>query len=262
MFKFILSLTLLISSPAFAKTKPTLNIFSSRHYDVDKIIYERFEQKQGVKLNVLEGKADILIKRLQNSQEAVDLFITTDVSKLTKLASKDMLQNLSNQLLLDLPSQNNNNKWLGFTKRSRVIISSPDIQPPESYESLASPIYQGLICVRSSSNSYNQSLVASLLGYYDKKQVANWLTSIVNNFARTPKGNDTAHIKAVANNVDGCKISLVNDYYIARMSASDDDKTKKYNQEKINVTYPNQSSRGVHANISGIALLKGAKNQI
>jgi len=54
------------------------------------------------------------------------------------------------------------------------------------------------ICVRSSSNVYNQSLVASMLAARSMGDVQQWTTGLVNNFARKPAGGDTDQLRAVA----------------------------------------------------------------
>ena len=49
---------LLLSSavPAFADGE--LNIYSSRHYDTDELLYSEFEEATGITINRIEGKAD------------------------------------------------------------------------------------------------------------------------------------------------------------------------------------------------------------
>ena len=41
-----------------------VNVFTSRHYDSDVKLYEKFTAKTGIKVNVVSGKAKALEKRI------------------------------------------------------------------------------------------------------------------------------------------------------------------------------------------------------
>ena len=61
-----------------------------------------------------------------------------------------------------------NNEWVSIAKRARVIFYNPENVSSEeilnlSYEDLSDSVWKGRIVIRSSSNMYNQSLVASLI---------------------------------------------------------------------------------------------------
>ena len=42
-----------------------VNVYSARHYDVDGLLYEQFTQQTGIKVNVVEGKAEALIEQIK-----------------------------------------------------------------------------------------------------------------------------------------------------------------------------------------------------
>ena len=50
-----------------------INIYSQRHYQVDKKQYENFEKKTGIKINVIKAGADELLERLYNEGENLSL---------------------------------------------------------------------------------------------------------------------------------------------------------------------------------------------
>ena len=58
--------------------------------------------------------------------------------------------------------------------------------------------YKNSVVIRASSNTYNKSLVASLIANNGSGKTSSWAKGIVNNMARDPKGNDRAQIMAVA----------------------------------------------------------------
>ena len=147
--------------------------------------------------------------------------------------------------------------WFGLSKRARVVVYNRKRGKPEglsSYQDLADPRFKGQICVRSSSNIYNISLLAGLIGHLGEAKAEAWAKGVVANLKKRPSGNDTSNIKAVASGQ--CPLSIVNSYYVARFLASGDQVG-----ERISILYPNQSSTGTHVNISGAGVLKHAPNR-
>jgi len=116
---------------------------------------------------------------------------------------------------------------------------------------------EGKICMRSSSNIYNQSLLASLITHLGEKKAKRWAQSIVKNFSRSPKGNDRTQMTSVV--LGECDLTLANTYYLGKWMTSKNANEKKYSRE-IRVFFPNQNDRGAHVNISGAAITKYSKN--
>ena len=67
------------------------------------------------------------------------------------------------------------------------------INPEEimNYENLADDNLAGRVCIRSSSNIYNQSLLASLIFHKGDKAALDWAKGVVKNFS----GNQRAMIE-------------------------------------------------------------------
>ena len=145
--------------------------------------------------------------------------------------------------------------------RSRIIVYAPDrvkLEELNSYEGLADKNWYGRICVRSSSNVYNQSLVASMIAHEGIEKTEQWAAGLVKNLAQPPRGGDRDLIKAVAAGV--CDVALVNTYYLAGMLRSDQ-KNEVEAAKKVKLFWPNQQDRGAHMNISGAGVLKPAKHK-
>ena len=104
--------------------------------------------------------------------------------------------------------------------------------------------WRGKICIRSSDNIYNQSLVASLIAADGEAKTEEWAKGLVRNFARPPKGGDRDQIKAAAAGM--CDLAVANTYYLAGMLTSKDD-AEQAAAEEMGVFWPNQSGRGVTA---------------
>jgi iron(III) transport system substrate-binding protein len=152
-------------------------------------------------------------------------------------------------------------QWYGFSMRARVIAyARARVQPAEvpTYESLAEPKWKGRICVRSSSNIYNLSLMGALIEQLGEAQAQGWAQAVRANMAREPKGGDTDQLKAVA--AGECDVAISNHYYYARLarSAKADERTVA---EKVGIVFPNQAGRGAHVNVSGAGVLKHAPHR-
>ncbi|MCU0550431.1 MAG: Fe(3+) ABC transporter substrate-binding protein [Leptolyngbya sp. Prado105] len=245
-----------------------VNLYSARHYDTDNAIYEAFTKKTGIKVNLVEADADKLIERIKSegANSPADVLITVDAGRLWRAQDAGLFQPVDSGVLKSAIPENlrsPNNLWFGFTKRARVIMYNKDrVKPSElsTYEDLADPKWKGRLIVRSSSHVYNQSLTGAMLEKHGEQKAEEWAKGLVANFARSPEGNDTAQIKAIA--AGQGDLTLVNTYYLPRLAQSKKAEDKEI-AAKIGVFFPNQGDkdRGTHINISGGGVLKTAPNK-
>ena len=238
-----------------------VNIYSARHYNTDDRLYDGFTEQTSIKVNLIEGKDDELIERIKSegANSPADLLITVDAGRLWRAAEAEIFASVESKVLeAKIPEnlQDPDNQWFGFSKRARVIMYNKDtVDPTElsTYEDLADPKWRERFIVRSSSNIYNQSLVAGMIEEQGEAATAEWIEGLVANFARSPQGNDTSQIEDVAAGV--ADLTLANTYYLARY----EDNPEVY--ERVGIFFPNQDGRGAHVNISGAGLLKNAPNK-
>lgn len=250
------------TKPSLAQNKE-INLYSSRHYNTDQELYDLFTSQTGIIVNLIEGSADELIERIKSegANSPADVLITVDAGRLWRAEQAGIFAPVSSQVLTDkIPAnlRNTNNLWFGFTKRARVIMYNKDLVEPSqlsTYENLADPQWKGKLVIRSSSNIYNQSLVAGLIEVHGEQTVEQWCQGLVSNFARSPEGNDTAQIEAVAAGL--ADLTLANTYYLPRY-AKDSDPADQAIFKQIGVFFPNQNDRGTHVNISGGGLVANA----
>ena len=249
-------------------SEQVFNMYSQRHYDVDQIQYDNFEKITGIKVNVIKANADELIQRMKNEGDnsPADLFITVDVGKLWQASDMDLLQKYNDDNLTEGITESlidPNGYWLPVTYRSRILVYSNErVQKSDlsTYEDLANGKWKGRLLVRSSSNSYNQALLSSLVANLGEDATQNWTKAVVSNFARDPKGNDRDQVKAIA--AGQGDVAIVNSYYIGLLLSSENE--EEVNAGKaISVFFPNQGDgqRGSHINVSGVALAKNAPNK-
>ena len=66
-------------------------------------------------------------------------------------------------------------EWVGLSNRIRTVVVSKNMKDKNdlnNFEDLAKSKWKNRICVRSSNNIYNQSLVASLIANYGEKNAS------------------------------------------------------------------------------------------
>src|SRR6056297_3107110 len=244
----------------------TLNIYSARQEALIKPLLDRFSNETGVEVNLVTGSGDALITRLtrEGRNSPADVLLTSDAGRLYRARQAGVLQPVSSDALTAAVPENlrsPDNLWYGLSVRARVLIIAPErvnTDELQDYEDLADPQWKGRICVRSSGNIYNQSLVAGMLAQKDRAQTQAWLDGFVRNFARPPQGGDRDQIKAVA--AGQCDVAVVNSYYYGAMLQSDD-AAEREAAGAVAVFFPNQDDRGTHINISGAGVTAAAGNK-
>ncbi|MGM0534223.1 MAG: extracellular solute-binding protein, partial [Campylobacterota bacterium] len=208
MRSFLTKGLLAVSALAFSSTlfANEVNLYSHRHYDSDKQLYKEFEQQTGIKVNVVHAKADELLAKLkiEGKRSPADMFVTADIGNLYEAKKSGLLQSIESQKLTSVIPANlrgPDNQWFGLTKRARVLIynkENVDVDKLSTYEAIAKEDFPYSITVRSSSNAYNKSLMASIIAHNGKEKGLEWAKGVVENMARVPKGNDRDQMRAAA----------------------------------------------------------------
>ena len=246
-----------------------VNIYTSRHYDVDDILYAEFTKKTGIKVNIISGSGGALMERLkaEGVNSPGDVFFTVDAGNLANFQKEGFLQSITSENIknvVPIELRGKNDEWVAIAKRARVIFYNPESVSNEeianiNYEDLAKPRWKNRVVVRSSSNMYNQSLVASLISNLGTENTETWAKGLVDNFARKPQGNDRAQLMAVANGQ--ADIAIANTYYLGIMLSGKGGKEQQVAAAKLRIAFPNQTNRGAHVNISGGGILKHSPNK-
>lgn len=255
----LLIILLALSACTSVKTEESkeVNIYSARNYDVDKDLLIQFENETGIKVNLFEGKGDELIERLklEQSEPIADIFMTVGAETLYPALQNDLLADLDiNKDTLE--SGYYGDKWVALTRRARVIVYDKVNNPNPTVQNLndlTDPQYNGQILSRSSTSSYNLALMAHQIQLNGKDATKELMLGLVNNFARTPTGNDRDQAKAVIAGLG--QYAIMNTYYVAAMErSSEPEEVKVANQ--IGLIYPTET----HVNISWIGQIKNSPN--
>lgn len=270
MLRLPFSFTLLIIATGFLLPKAGIakevTVYSHRHYEADDVLYAKFTEQTGIKVNIVKASADALLERLkaEGKNSPADVLITADAGRLVRARDAGVLQPATSAKLAAQVPQNMrdaDNHWHAFTVRARVLIySKARVKPSElaSYEDLAASKWKGRIVARSSTNIYNQSLLASIVAAAGMEKATAWAMAVRANMARPPEGSDRDQIRAVAAGI--ADVAIANTYYVGLLANSPDPKDREV-AGKIGVFFPNQNGRGAHINVSGGGVIKSAPNR-
>jgi len=240
-----------------ASNSKVLHVYSGRHYDVEKA-FKEYEEETGVKIEFLTGVDAELRERIaaEGADTEADAYITVDAGNLASAAKAGLFRPIdSPKLEKVIPAQyrDPDGRWFGLALRARTIIYNTDAlsedEVPKHYEDLAKPEWKGRVCLRNSTNDYQQSLVASMIiqdGEAETLKVLEGWTRNAEIYA-----NDTEMIQAMG--AGACDVGIANHYYLARELEQNPDLP-------VGLIWANQDTGGTHVNISGGGVTKYAKN--
>lgn len=242
-----------------------ITLYSHRHYESDDALYAQFTERTGIEVNVVKAGADELIERLKSEGEntEADIFMTADAARLHLAKSAGVLAPVESEVLAErIPPhlRDADSQWFGFTMRARIIAYAKNQVKPEelsTYEALTGEDWKARILVRSSSNIYNQSLMASIIAAEGKEKAVAWAKGVRGNMARPPQGSDRDQMRAVVKGLGD--VAVVNTYYVGLLANSEDEADREV-AESIGIFFPNQDGRGTHVNVSGGGLVKNSDN--
>ena len=226
----------------------TLNVYSGRHYDIEKA-FELYEEETGVNVKFLTGNDAALRERIEaeGADTEADAYITVDAGNLATAAADGLFQPLQSEILQNaVPAElsDPDGYWYALTIRARTIVYNTDLldesDVPTTYEELAEPQWKGRICLRDSTNVYQQSLVASLIANLGEDEALRIVEGWADN--ATILSNDVLILESLADGL--CEVGITNHYYLGRMLAEDPDMP-------VDLVWADQDGRGVHVNISG-----------
>lgn len=266
MLKIIrISIIVFISMGTVAAGAAEVNVYSARKEALIKPALDKFTQQTDIQVNLITGKADALISRIKTEGKfsPADVLLTTDAGRLVRAKQLGLTQAYqSDTIHSQVPEQlrDEQGHWFALTMRARpimVVKGSAQASLTLDYESLAGTDLNGKVCVRSSSNIYNQSMISALIHQVGAEKAETFVSGLVKNFARPPKGGDRDQIKALV--AGQCQFAIANTYYLAAMLQSKDPSQVAI-AKQVHVIWPNQDDRGAHVNISGAALAKEAPN--
>jgi iron(III) transport system substrate-binding protein len=231
-------------------------VYNGRAHYGDEQVFDDFEDATGIKVVLRGGTAPELFERLRREGDdtPADVLITTDLANLWRADEAGLLQDVTTPTLqANVPPalHDPDGAWWALSTRLRVPVVSTERVPEgavTSYEDLGDPRYKGRTCLRTSTNEYNQSLVADMLAKRGPEATKALLESWM---ANDPKIlNSDGELLAVIAAGD-CDVGLSNHYYLGRALLEDPD-------FPVAPAWPDQDGAGAHANVSGAGVVRGS----
>ena len=249
------SLALMVAAPAFANE---LVVYSSRADNLLKPVVAEYEKKTGTKVQLVGGQAGPLMEKIraEGSNTPADVFITVDGGNLWQATQMGLLRPINSPTLkANIPAslRDPKNQWYGLSVRARTIFYNTNkVKPAElsSYAALADAKWKGRLCLRTSNNVYNQSLVGTMIANLGAVKTEQIVKGWVANLAAPPFANDTAMLEAIG--AGRCDVGIANTYYYGRLM---------YKQPNlpIGIFFADQQGKGTHVNVSGAGVTKFSK---
>jgi iron(III) transport system substrate-binding protein len=235
-------------------------VYSARIEQLIKPMFDVFTKDTGIAVKFITDNEGALLARLkaEGKNTPADMLITVDAGNLWEAAREGLLKPIESKTLdANIPThlRDPQKQWFGLSVRARTMVyNTHKVKPGElsSYEDLAEPKWKGRLCLRSSKKVYNQSLVAMMIAEHGEAKAEQIVKGWVANLATDPLSDDTRAMEFVA--AGKCDVTLVNSYYFGRLLA-------KSPSSPLAIFWPNQSSNGVHVNVSGAGITKHAKNE-
>lgn len=244
-------------TPAAGSDTPAskeLTVYSGRNEKLMQPVIEAFEKQTGIKVTMKAGSATELANLIleEKSRPNSDIYIANDAGALEKLRMEGALDPYTSDKLKAVPEDLRaaDNSWHAVTARARVIMYNKKLvqasELPKSLADLADPRWKGQIGMATGAN---ESVIANVtaLRLIDGEQAAEkFLTNLKNNGLKIYKGHSDVRQAVGKGEI---KLGWVNHYYYHLQLA------EKENNE-VGVIYPEKTT----VNISGVAIVKGAKN--
>ena len=263
--RHLLALPAFLAIPAIAQER-VVNVYSARHYDTDRELWEGFTRGSGIRVRVIEANVDQLLERIraEGANSPADVLVTVDIGRLARAKEAGIFQPTRNAMLeARIPAhlRDPDGHWFGFTSRARVVMYDKARGLPAGlarYEDLAKPEFAQGVLVRSSGNIYNIGWTASMVAANGVEAAEGWARGIAGNLARPPSGGDRDQIAAMI--AGQGRIAVSNTYYLGLLHISQRAAEREL-AERVGVLFPNQGDRGTHVNVSGAGIVRHAPNR-
>jgi iron(III) transport system substrate-binding protein len=234
-------------------------VYNGRSQYGDEAAFKRFESRAGKRLELRGGTAPELFERLRSegSDTSADLLVTTDLANLWRAKEAGLLTPVASETLgRQVPQalRDPEGHWWGLSKRIRTPMRSTErvgVNAIQRYEDLGKPQFRGKLCLRTSNNEYNQSLVADMLAKRGPAATERLLRGWMDNEPQI-LGSDVDVIEALA--AGRCDAGLTNHYYLGRI-------LKRDPRYPVAPAWPDQDGAGAHTNLSGVGLVKGTEHR-
>jgi iron(III) transport system substrate-binding protein len=168
-------------------------------------LFDTYTKETGTIVIVRQGKSQAIVEDVIENEIAppADVLLTPSVRGIYRAAEEGALRPIPKVILeknVPLTLRDPDGLWAALTYRNALIVYDPEVVATEhvaGVESLAKPEFRGQLCLSSSSNSNNLTVIAGLidtLGLHDAElTVRGWVA----NLARLPFETESKLLGAI-----------------------------------------------------------------
>ena len=206
------------SQEELAPGEGSLVVYSGRSEELVGPLFEQFEERSGVDVQVRYGDtAELAATILEEGENSpADLFFAQDPGALGALDAEDRLTGLPGGILNRVPAnfRADDGNWVGTSGRARVVTYNTEelseSELPASIFDFAEPEWEGRIGWAPTNGSF-QAFVTALRVLEGEDRARQWLEGVQANDPSVYPDNLTAVSGVAAGEVD---VAFVNHYYL------------------------------------------------
>ena len=234
-----------------------LTIYSGREQDLVKPLLDRYEEENGVELQVRYGESPELAATLVEEGEATpaDVFFSQDAGALGLLEQEGRLEQLDDSILtkVDPRFRSRKGRWVGVSGRARIVAYNreevKEAELPRSVLGLAAARWEGKVGWAPTNASF-QSFVTALRKAEGEKAAEDWLRAMDENDTQVYESNDAIRDAVAKGEIE---VGLINHYYVAQARAEEGP------DYPVEIYEPPGGDAGALVNAAGAGVLAGAE---
>ncbi|VAX35648.1 Ferric iron ABC transporter, iron-binding protein [hydrothermal vent metagenome] len=241
-----------------------LVVFSGRKEPLIRPVIDLFEKEFGIKVILKTGKSAALGQQILQElpSPSADIYIAKESGSLEYLRIKGAFEIYKNNLIENIPEKfrARDGSWVGVSGRSRALLINTELinreAAPKTLIDLLDPKWKGKIAAVNMSNESLVAWVSGLCIALGNMETERILKGLKSNQIQLITKSHTDIRKAVARGE--FSMGLINHYYY-HLQKKDADSDLRY----VDIIYLDQGpgQRGELVNVSGAAIVKGAKNR-
>lgn len=240
-----------------------LVVFSGRQEPLIQPVIALFQQKTGVRVILKTGESMALAQQILQElpRPSADVYIAKESGSLEYLRLQNAFDPYRSQATARIPQRfkAQDDTWVGVSGRSRALLFNTTLlnkaEVPKTLAGLIDPQWKGKIAAANAGNESVVAWVSALRLQLGEEQTKNLLLRLKDNDIHLISKSHTDVRKAVGRGE--YPLGLINHYYYHLQKHEIDPEFTH-----VDIVYLDQRNdqRGELVNVSGVGIVKGAKN--
>jgi len=240
------------------QTPLTVNWYHGREF-LFPIVYQ-FERETGIDVEITDAY----------DRFDTDVVLASDYVTLNRAVAEGRLAQIATpERDARVPSiwRDDQGHWYGVSVRLRAVVYNPDVIEAGEITSiydLADPRYEGRVCLRSSQNEYNRTMLATMIAEDGEAQARDWARGVRANAggAEITYRDDISNVMRIVSGE--CDVSFINTYYLGYMQEGKIAGRYNFTTEhmvafyaavqQVEIAWLDQEGRGNFANVTAVGI--------